>query len=412
MPDLNEKHIISELASMYGEAVKSGENKRRIDLMRAHNSKKTREMPMIGELGMWNWWVRQMIVPQLKTLSPEAREAEAYFRFWLFMFDKAGDDRPLKPYYSINAELTGMPVYGVGPEHTDAEMDGGAYHIDPVILSDADFNRIKKPRLKIDEEATRKKHEKTLELVGGCLEVDLCRGPYLRGFNADLSQQLGYLMGIENFMLFPHMYPQKMHELLARMRDDVLETLKDNEREGNVSRSATFNQSEPYFDDIPDPAANEHGVKLDTLAAFFASQEYTGVSPAQFEAFLFRYQKPIMELYAHVTYGCCENLTDKIDVLRTLKNLHTIGVAPSADVAGCARQIGEDYIVSWRPNPTDTVSTEFNEKKIRELLKRDMESLKGCYAHLMLKDVETVGGDTGRIKRFFDMARDEFIKLN
>jgi hypothetical protein len=367
---------------------------------------------MLGELGMWNYWVRQMIVPEIRCASPEARDAEAYFRFWLFMFYQAGDDRPLKPYYSVGAELTGMPIFGVGPEQTEAEMDGGSYHIDPVILSDEDFAKIKKPALMIDEDATQKKYEKVLALVDGNVEVDLCRGPYLRGFNADLSQQLGYLMGIENFMLFPHMYPDGMHELLARMRDGVLETLKRNEAQGNTSRSATFNQSEPYFDDIPDPAANEHGVKLDTLAAFFASQEYTGVSPGQFETFLFQYQKPIMELYAHVTYGCCENLTDKIEVLRTLSNLHTIGVAPSANVASCARQIGEDYIVSWRPNPTDTVATEFNEKKIRELLARDMESLSGCYAHLMLKDVETVGGDPGRIKRFFDMARDEFIKIN
>ncbi len=412
MIDRNEQAIISELAAQYNEAVNSAENARRVALIRAHNEKRTREMPMIGELGMWNYWVRQMILPQILTTTPEARDAESYFRFWLYMFYEAGDDRPLKPYYSIDVELTGMPIFGVGSEQTNSEADGGAYHIDPVILNDDDFDKIKKPALSIDEYATRIKREKVMELVNGNVAVDLCRGPFLRGFTADLSQQLGYLMGIENFMLFPHMYSEQMHRLLSRMRDGVLETLKKNEKDGNVSRSATFNQSEPYFDDIPDPRANENGVGLNTLAAFFAAQEYTGVSPRQFEEFLFRYQKPIMELFAHITYGCCENLTDKIDILRTLENLHTIAVTPSADVERCAKQIGEDYIVSWRPNPTDTVSAEFNEEKIRNLLKRYMESLNGCYAHLMLKDVETVGGDPGRIKSFFDMARDEFIKIN
>ena len=408
----NDIYIISDLAAQYYEASNSKENKRRINLMRAHNEKYTKEMPMLAELGLWNYWVRQMIFPALKTQSELAREVESFFRYWLFIFYEGGDDRPLRNYYSVDAVLDGLPIYGIRHKQTEANIDGGSYHINPVICNIKNFNLIRKPNLKINDRKTSIKLGKVKELIDGKLEVDLCKGPFLRGFNADISQQLGYLMGIENFMLFPLLHPKEMHNLLLRMKNGVLETLKQNEAEGNVSQSASFNQSEPYFDDIPDPTPNKHGCKLNSLAAFFAAQEYTGVSPKQHEEFLLQYQRPIMELYAHVTYGCCEDLTNKIDILRTIKNLHTIGVTPSSNVKKCAKQIGKDYIISWRPNPTDTVSTEFDEKKVRQLLHRDMGYLSDSYAHLMLKDVETVGGEPNRIKRFFDLARDEFAKIN
>lgn len=412
MNNKNDINIISDLASQYKEASCSNENRRRIELLRAHNEKKTKEMPMLAELGLWNYWVRQMIYPNLKTKSEMARQVESFFKYWLFMFYECGDDRPLRKYYSVDAVLNGLPIYGVGSEQTESNIEGGAYHIDAVIHDSKDFKSIKKPCLTINDAKTKLKLEQVNELIDGRIEVDLCKGPFLRGFNADISQQLGYLMGIENFMLFPLMYSDDMHNLLSRMRDGVFESLKQNERDGNVSQSASFNQSEPYFDDIPDPIANKHGCKLKSLAAFFAAQEYTSVSPKQFEEFLLQYQRPIMELYGHVTYGCCENLTDKIEALRTVKSLHTIAVTPSADVQSCAKQIGKDYVISWRPNPTDTVSTGFDVKKIRELLHREMDYLSGTFAHLMLKDVETVAGEPDRIKRFFDIARQEKAKIN
>ena len=71
------------------------------------------------------------------------------------------------------------------------------------------------------------------------------------------------------------------------------------------------------------------------------------------EEFLLRYQLPILEKFGLVSYGCCEDLTRKIDMLRRIPNLRRIGIAPAADVAKCAEQIGRDYVLSYRPSPTD-----------------------------------------------------------
>ena len=59
------------------------------------------------------------------------------------------------------------------------------------------------------------------------------------------------------------------------------------------------------------------------------------MSPAMHDEFLLQYQLPILKQWGLVGYGCCENLTQKIDILRQIPNLRVIGVTPRADVRRC-----------------------------------------------------------------------------
>ena len=113
-------------------------------------------------------------------------------------------------------------------------------------------------------------------------------------------------------------------------------------------------------------------VNRDQLWVFVASQETTAVGPRQFDEFMLQYQIPIMAPFGLVAYGCCEDLTRKIDVLRQIPNLRRIAVSPMADVAQCAEQIGQDYVFSYRPSPTDMVGYGLNPKRFSDLLKRDL----------------------------------------
>ena len=113
-----------------------------------------------------------------------------------------------------------------------------------------------------------------------------------------------------------------------------------------------------------------------------------------------------MESFGPVAYGCCENLTDKIGVLRQIKNLRMIAVTPVADVAKCAEQIGADYVFSWRPNPAEMVCAGFDEERIRRVIRKGLQDTRGCYVHICLKDVETLEGDATRLARWTTVVRD------
>ena len=141
---------------------------------------------------------------------------------------------------------------------------------------------------------------------------------------------------------------------------------------------------------------------------YCAAQEFTLISPEFHEEFLLQYQRPIFEPYGLLHYGCCEDLTHKIGILRSFKNLRSIAVTPVANVAACAEQIGPDYVVSWRPNPTDMVCAGWSEQRIRKIIGEGLQACRanGCCVHVHLKDIETVQGDTSRLARWTRIVRE------
>jgi hypothetical protein len=200
--------------------------------------------------------------------------------------------------------------------------------------------------------------------------------------------------------------PEWLHGVLAFMRDGILAAQQEAEDAGDWGLCDHRNQTMPYSEELPDPSLDGLGAARKDLWCFCASQELTLVSPDMFYEFMVQYQIPIMERFGLVAYGCCEDLTDKIGVMRRIPNLRRIGISPMADAARCAEQIGADYILSYRPSPTDMVGYGFDEDRIRRILTRDLEACRGCRTDIILKDVETVEGDPDRVRRWVEVARD------
>jgi hypothetical protein len=213
---------------------------------------------------------------------------------------------------------------------------------------------------------------------------------------------------MENFMIDMIDNPEWLHRLLTIMRDGVMRTQETVEAAGNWGLAMHQNQAMPYAEELDDPQPNVNGVKRRDLWTFVAAQEFTGVSPDFHEEFLLQYQRPIIDQFGLVAYGCCEDLTQKIDMLRQIPKLRRIAVSPAADVAKCAGQIRRDYVFSYRPNPTEMVAYGFDEERIRTVLRRDLEVCRehDCCVDITLKDVETVQGDRNRVRRWVEITRE------
>ena len=168
----------------------------------------------------------------------------------------------------------------------------------------------------------------------------------------------------------------------------------------------------PYAEKLSPPKVNTHGAKCSELWGYMAAQEYTTFSPEMFKEFIFDYQKPILEKFALTAYGCCEDLTNKIEIIKTLKNLRRIAVSPFADIKKCAEQIGDSYIFSLRPNPSDMVSFGVDETYVRKYLNKafDILDYNQCKFDITLKDVETVSGDYNAIIKWTKLVREEIDK--
>ena len=123
------------------------------------------------------------------------------------------------------------------------------------------------------------------------------------------------------------------------------------------------------------------------------------------DEFLLQYQLPILSQFGLVAYGCCEDLTKKIKMLRQIPNLRRIAVSPFADAARCAEQIGTDYVISYRPSPADMVGYGYDPERIQSILRRDLTACREGHVDITLKDVETVQSDPERVAKWVQLTR-------
>ena len=254
---------------------------------------------------------------------------------------------------------------------------------------------------------TNEGRDKLLEALGDILPVVVDRGAMLRAFPGDISTDIGFLRGQEQMMWDMIDRPEWYHKLLAILRDGVLESHLECEKVGDWSMVSGDNQSMPYAEELPLPEPSGKTVTRKQLWWFMAAQEYAVISPEMHDEFLLRYQIPVMGKFGLGAYGCCEDLTKEIDILRKIKNLRRIAVTPWADVEKCSEQIQHDYVCSWRPSPSTMVCNGFDEGFVQKETTRALASFKknGCAVDITLKDVQTLQGQPGRIREWCRVVR-------
>jgi hypothetical protein len=112
-----------------------------------------------------------------------------------------------------------------------------------------------------------------------------------------------------------------------------------------------------------------------------------------------------MAKFGLVAYGCCEDLTHKIDMLRRIPNLRRIAVTPWANVSKCAEQIGTDYVMSWRPSPAEMICNGFDPARIKRVIRQGLTDARGCHVDITLKDVQTIAGNFDNLIEWVRIVR-------
>ena len=56
-------------------------------------------------------------------------------------------------------------------------------------------------------------------------------------------------------------------------------------------------------------------------------------------------------LWGLTYYGCCEPLDGRMDLIRQIPNLRKVSISPWINVDRAVREVGSDYVFSYKPNP-------------------------------------------------------------
>ena len=76
-----------------------------------------------------------------------------------------------------------------------------------------------------------------------------------------------------------------------------------------------------------------------------------------------------------------------------------------------AEILGDRFIFSMKPNPSELAEPTFHEDRIRDGLRKALRATRNCRVEMIMKDNHTVGGDPTRVTRWVAIALEEARKI-
>jgi hypothetical protein len=400
-----DQDVLRELARQVAEIAALPVQQETISLWKAVNRlKPVRPMVMIDQVP-WH----EMEVDADLTLQTEdgfCRSIETRLRRTLYSWKHLRGDMVVEPVVDMAKVIRGGD-FGIETIEKRAVTDPrnsvvGHYYVDQM-KTEADVERIRKPEVALDDEATAQAQEKAHKIFDGILTVRM-QG-WLPGFAPwDVIVQW---RGAENLLLDLAERPEFMHQIVSRLTDAQLSMLDQLEEKRLLgSGQGAIHCSGAYTDELPAPGFNPRHVRAMDLWTCGMAQIFSAVSPTMHQEFELDYAVRWYSRFGLVYYGCCEPLHEKIGIIRNIPHIRKISMSPWVDVEKAAERIGHDFVFSRKPNPAflagETWEPETVERDLRDTLERCTRH--GCPLEFILKDISTVRYQPQRLWEWADIA--------
>ena len=405
-----DKKIIQDLAKKVAEVASQPQQKEKARMWIRHNRlERAKPMVLIFPENSWNETITEK---DLLSEDPFCRGVERDLRMRLYYANHLQDDNVIdsKVVSPIIIQDTG---WGICAQTTDPANPCGARHYNAVIQTEADIEKIKKPKLTIDYQATEEHYQKLRDLIGGVLPVEK-RGP--TGFWFAVIDDFAVLRGLDQVYLDMVDRPQWLHRVLNLMTEGWLGSLDFYEKENvlSLNNGAHYCGSGGvgFTDQLPQPDFDGVHVRTKDMWGHATTQMFSEVSPAMHEEFALRYEEKFLARFGLAAYGCCEPLHKKIDIIiKHIPNLQRISMSPWVDVGMAAEKLQDKYIFSWKPNPAVLAAEQWNPQHARKVIRDAMEKTRGCAFEMVMKDVHTCRNDPRRLSEWVKIAKEEAEKF-
>ncbi len=370
-----------------------------------HNSlRSARPMMLVFPEGSWC-----ELLPDASLLctGERARACERSLRRRIYGFEHFQDDTVVEKNWRVPKAIASTG-WGLEARWIPSPETHGARHFDPVIKEPADLGKLRHPVISHDEKSSRQALEETQDLFGDILAVTL---EGVKSISYHLMNQYTALRGLEEVMVDMYAEPQMLHDAMAFLEAGHRGVLKQYVEQGLLSfnNDNTYHNSggNSHTDELPLPDADPEHARPQDMWASAEAQEMAQVSPEHHAEFVLQYEKCLLEPFGLTGYGCCEDLTQKLDDVFTIPHIRRISISPWADVDICSEKLKESYIFSWKPNPAHLVGR-FNPEAIREYIRHTVEAAgrHGCVLEIILKDTHTCEQQPERFDEWTSIARE------
>lgn len=403
-----DKEILRGLARRVAEIAAKPVMAERIAAWKRHNGlHRVRPMILLFPEGAW----RELLPQSVCTCQGEAaRGMEWNLRHRIYTHEHFDDDTVIEATWPVGAVVRN-DGWGLEPRWHWSDQATGARTFDPVVQSPDDLKKFKVPKIWVDEEATAANLALAHEVFDGVLEVRAQKVPRLC---YHLMSQYTALRGLEQVMMDMIENPQWLHDAMAFL-EDAHHQLRRQYVELNLlslNNDNTYNNSGgvSWTDELPKSGFDPSRVRTCDVWSFAEAQEMAQVSPEMHNEFILQYEKRLLEPFGLTGYGCCEDLTRKLDYVFTLPHLRRISISPWANVDVCAEKLQDKYVFSWKPHPAQ-LAGRFDADRVRQYIRHTLEVSKGCIIEMILKDTHTCDNQPQRFDEWTKIAREEVNRI-
>ena len=345
--------------------------------------------------------------------SEAARRIEGELRRRIYAHAHFAGDNVVEAAWPVG-KVVHSTGWGLRAQWRPSTTERGARGYDPVLRDAADLDKLRAPEITYDAEASEAQRADAEELFGDILDVRL-RG--VCNFHFHVMPMYFSLRGLGPAMLDMIDNPGMIHEFAAIYRDGTLGLVRQYEQQGllGLNNDGTYHSSGGvgYTRELPAADFDGRTVRPRDLWASAEDQELAQVSPEMHDEFALTYVKPLLEPFGLNGYGCCEDLTRKLDPVLEIPHLRRISISPWADVDVCAEKLGGRYLFSWKPHPAHLVGT-FAPDRVRAYVRHTLEVCRanGCVLEMILKDTHTCEHHPERFDRWTRIAREEIQEMH
>ena len=363
-----------------------------------------RPMVLIFPEGAW----RELLPDdQLECESDACRGLERDLRRRIYHGEVLLDDNVVSGQINCGVAWR-MTGWGVGADRVKSSDPLGADRFEPTVRTDEDLDKIQLPQATADWDATERRYESLCELFDGILPVVKKGATYSRIAPVDMFSQWA---GLENLFWDMMDRPEWVHRALQRILDGFLGVLQTLGRENalGLNNGADYCGSGGvgYSDELPQPDFDGEHVRPMDMWGFATTQIFSEVSPAMHDEFALRYEKQWLQNFGLNAYGCCEPLDKKMDYVKRIPRLRRISMSPWIDPELGARELGDLYIFSYKPNPAVMACIEWDAGAVRAGIRDFLEKTRGCVMEMVMKDTHTCNHQPRRMTDWVRIAREE-----
>ena len=384
-----DKTIIRELAKQYREIAESPKHVRMRQRFRDSNDLKIVRPPLIMEEIPWH---EMNLNGELTCVceNDALRGMEWHFRVELFRERHFACDNFIEPCWPVSKSYSSTGNGLSAQEEIIAVDDRNhivSHHYEDVLEDERALEAWHAPVITAHPEEDAKNLAFAEEVLGDILPVEL-RG---HGIYYAPWDQIARLRGVEPILMDIYDRPEYLHKIIGLYTKGMESEMDQMEALGLYDPRGLSLHCTPGEVTLPQPSdIGAYGCRdlwFRTMAQMFSS-----ISPAAHYEFDVQYSVPLAQRCAYTYYGCCEPLSDRIDVIKSYPNLRKIGVSPWADVEASAEQIGGNYVLSRKPNPAN-VAIKTDPAQIRAEITETVKLCQkyGCPCDITLKDISTVG---------------------